>query len=169
MGYFDGLTDAAFKKDVSGNNLFYPWGIFGSGFIINSEDEKNQIRGFFKKMYMVMFPSIIIIHMTVGFWLNLVLLPVYGIWYYFKAKKITKDLRKTEEKLKVSESYKNSAKSHNLSTLIILELFSLGFVVLGLFVLQSGKELLVAYASIGFFGLCSIAIGFMIMAKIKNK
>ncbi len=171
MGYFDGLADAAFKKDASGNNLFYPWGVWGAGFIIDSEDKKNQIRGFYKKMYMVMLPAIIIIHIVMGVWLKLVLLPVFCIWYYFIAKKITKDLQKTKKKkkLKVSESCKNSAKSHNLPTLIFLELISIGFVAIGVWMLQSGEDSLIAYASILFFGLGSVALGYMVVAKIKNK
>jgi hypothetical protein len=59
MGYFDSLADASFKQDASGNWLFYLYGILGSGFIIDSEDKKNQIHGFFKKMYKVMLPVII--------------------------------------------------------------------------------------------------------------
>lgn len=169
MGYFDGLTDAAFKRDASGNTLFYPWGIWGSGFIVDSEGKKNQIRGFYKKMYMVMLPAIIIIQMAVGFWLNLVLFPIYCVWYYFTAKKITQGLRKTEIKLKTSEAYKNSAKSHNLPTLIFLELISLGFVAIGIWILQAGKDSFIAYASMGFFGLCAMVIGYMIVAKIRDK
>jgi len=169
MGYFDGLTDAVFKKDSSDNTLFYPWGIFGSGFVIDSEEKKNQIRGFIKKMYIVLLPVIIIIQGTVGYWLYWVLLPVYFVWYIFMIKKITKDLPKSTEKLKISEAYKNSAKSHNLPTLIILLFFSLGSVAISIWVLQSGKGSLVTYTPMGFFGLCSVVFGYMIVVKIKNK
>ncbi len=169
MGYFDGVTDAIFKKDASGNTLFYPWGIFGSGFIIDSEDRKDQIRGLIKTIYIIMIPAIVIIQVTVGAWLNLVLLPVFIVWYCFTVKKLTKGLQKTEEKLRVSEAYKNSAKSHNLPTLIILEFTSLGFVGLGIWILLKGKNPLIAYAAIGLFGLCSVAIGYMIIAKIRQK
>ena len=168
MGYLDGLTDAAFKKDASGKTLFYPWGIFGSGVIIDSEDKTTQIRGFYKKALMVTFP--LVIPSAVGeFWLSLILLPVYGGWYYFTAKKITKNLRQTEEKLKISETYKNLAKVYNLPTLIFLEFTCLGVVAFGVWLLQDGRSSLVAYASMGVFGLCAIPIGYMILEKIKIK
>ncbi len=168
MGYFDGLTDASFKKDAAGNTVFYPWGIFSAGFVIDSEVEKNRIRNFYKKMYMIIIPAIILIQIIVGFWLNLLLLPIYIAWYFFTAKKITRELKKTEEKLKITEAYTNSAKSHNFLTLIFFELISLGFVAIGFLMLSTGAAF-IAYVSIGFFGLCSIAIGYMIFAKIKNK
>ena len=47
MGYFDGLTDGAFKKDSFGNTLLFPWGIFGSGFIIKSKETHEKIRKFY--------------------------------------------------------------------------------------------------------------------------
>lgn len=169
VGYFDGVTDAAFKKDSQGRNLFFPWGIFGSGFIVESEEQRNQIRNFFKKMYMVIVPTIIIIQMAVGFWLNLVLIPVYCVWYYFTIKKITQNLPRTTERLKTSEAYKNSAKSHNLPTLIFLELTSLGFVATGVWLLTIGKGSFNAYARMGFFGLGAVIFGYMIVEKIKNK
>jgi hypothetical protein len=169
MGYFDGLTDAVFKEDSSGNTLFYPWGIFGAGFVIDSEEKKNQIRGLIKKIYIVMLPVLIITQATVGFWLNLALFSIFLIWYIFMVKKISKDLPKSKDKLKLSESYKNSAKSHNLPILILLELVSIGFVTAGIWMLQNGKSTVAAYASIGFFSLCSVASGYMVMVKIKDK
>ena len=50
-----------------------------------------------------------------------------------------------------------------------LELISIGFVAIGVWMLQSGEDSLIAYASILFFGLGSVALGYMVVAKIKNK
>jgi len=169
MSYFDGLTDGAFKTDASGNTLFYPWGILGSGVIVESEEKKKKIRNFIKKISIFTLPAIIIIQITVGFWLNLILLPIFGIWYYFSIKHITKDLNITNKKLTISESYNNSAKSFGFLTLIFLEFGSIVFVVLGIWTLWIDKESLIAYASIGFFSLCAIAFGYMIVAKFRNK
>ena len=116
-----------------------------------------------------MLPAIIIISIAIGYWLSLIFFHVYGVWYYFTAKKITKDLTKSQEKLKASEAYKNSAKSNNLPTLIFLELSSLGFFAISVWMLQSGEGALAAYALMGFFGLSSVAIGYMVVAKIRNK
>ena len=33
MNYFDGLSNNLFKKDSNGNLIYFPWGIFGKGYI----------------------------------------------------------------------------------------------------------------------------------------
>ncbi|MCK4946105.1 MAG: hypothetical protein KAS59_07570 [Alphaproteobacteria bacterium] len=170
MGYFDGLTEASFKKDASGKTLFYPWGTFGSGFIIESEERHTKLRAFLKRMYMILFPAIIIIQITFGFWLNLLLLPVYFVWYFYTVKNIIKDLPKTTEKLSAREAYKNSAKSHNLVTLVILMIISLGFVAIGIYIwVLTGAGLLISYLTIGGFGVCSLILGYMIFSKMQGE
>lgn len=169
MGYFDGLTDASFKKDAQGYDLFFPWGIFGSGFVIESEQQKNKIRNFIKKTYVTTFFALLAIQVFVGLWLNLVLLPIYCIWYYSYIRKVTHNLQRSTEKLTSSESYKNSALSHSLLTLIFFELLSLGFVAVGLWRIAKEKELFMPFMSLGFFGFCAVVFAYMIVAKIKGK
>ena len=169
MGYFDGLTDAIFKKDVQGRDLFFPYGILGSGYVLTSEEQKNKIRKFIKIMYIVMLPGIYVAAMLIGFWIAIVILPIYYVWYYFMMKKMMTGLNKSEEKLKVSESYKNSARSHNLWVLIVLELFTFVFVIAGIFIIFSTANLWFGVLTILFFGFCSAAIGYMIVSKIKTK
>ena len=165
MGYFDFLADAAFSKGASGNTLYYPWRAFGSGFIIESEETHEQIRKFYKKMYMVMLVGIVTSQMALGFWPSAALLPFCGVWYYFAVKKITKELPRTTEKFRFAESLKNPAKSLNWPTLILLEVFSIGFVAGGIWLLQSGRDQLFLFASIGLFGFCGVVFGYMIWVK----
>lgn len=169
MGYFDGLADAIFKKDTEQKTVFYPWGVLGSGLIIENEEQKKRVRSIIKRMYIIMLPTIIILQLTVGLWANAALLPLYLIWYFLWAKKLSKTLNKSEEKLKLSEAYRNSAKSHNLAMLLVLELAC--FTFLGLAVLLIMKNGLVwqGVVSIVLFGLSSIAIGYMIVVKVKSE
>ena len=44
MGYFKGVVSLCFKKDIYGNIFFYPYGVFGRGFVIESENKANQIQ-----------------------------------------------------------------------------------------------------------------------------
>jgi len=168
MGYFDGLVDASFKKDSQGKDLFFPYGILSSGYVLESEEHKNKIRKFFKTTYVILLPTIVIVQIVVGFWLNLILLPIFYVWFYITIKKMTKDLQRSSEKLKTSEAYQNSARSHNLVTLVLLEIASLLFVAGGIFILNRGANVMIGSASIGFFGFCAVAIGYMIFSKIKK-
>jgi hypothetical protein len=169
MGYFDGLTDASFKTDAEGRHLFYPWGPLSSGFIIETEERFQKIRQFYKIATIIAIISVVVIQATVGWWLNAALLPIVCLWHYFAARGITKNLQPTTEKLGVTETYENSAKSYKLSTLILLEFLSIGFTAGGVWMLQSGEDPLMAYAAIVLFGLGTIAVGYMIFAKIRQK
>jgi len=169
MGYFDGIVDGAFKKSDSGDTLFYPWGKFGSGFIIKSDEQHEHFRKFYKKMYMVLLPAIIIIQLTVGFWLNAALLLPYGIWYYFISKKMTANLSRTTEKLRFKESYENSAKSHNLATLIILEVLAVAVLAFGVWGILVGSTSTMLIVSTVFFGICGASFGYMIFIKVRSQ
>jgi hypothetical protein len=168
MGYFDGLTDASFKKDSQGRDLFFPWGVLGSGYILQTAEQKEKFRKFFKKMYLVVFATIIVVQSVFTAWYNVALLPVFYLWFHFSIKKMTKGLERSTEKLKTSEAYKNSAKSHSLTTLILLEIAALIFVAGGAFIINKGEKPIIGYFSIVFFGFCAIAIGYMIFSKLRK-
>jgi hypothetical protein len=162
-------VEGAFKKDASGNTLFFPWGVLGSGFVIGSEDARLRIRAFYVRMMMVILPAIFIIQVFVGFWLNLVMLPIFTVWYQYNVKRMTKTFSKSRERMSIVDSVGNSARAHNLPTLILLELFSVGMVAAGGWLLMSEQTRLIALASIALFGLCGIAIGFMILVRCRDK
>ncbi len=180
MGYFDGLADAVFKKNAAGQTVYYPWGIFGKGYVIESEEQKERIRSFMKKNYYVILPVSIVL----GLLLQRLIrsgsyLPFLGIlvvsggayiaYFHFQTKKLLSEAPLSTEKLSLWESYRNSASSHNLATLIVLEIFSIGFVIAGFFLLTVTYNVLLPALCIGIFGLCSIAIGYMILSKLKKK
>ena len=169
MGYFDGLVDGSFKVDSNGLNLFYPYGQFGSGYVLESEQQKNKIRNILKIALMVTLPIIILVQITVGFWFNLISITIYYIIHYFYVKKITKNLQRSDEKLTTSEVIKNSTKSHNFTTLILLATISIAFTLIGFYALTKEQYFAIAGLIIGFFGLGSILTGYMIFTKIKNK
>lgn len=169
MGYFEGLTNGLFKKDSANNTVFYPWGVLGSGFIVNSEKERNLIRSFLMKLYMAVLPVTLVIVISKRYWIWLILFPVFVVWYAFMVKRMTKGHPKADEKLKISESYRNSAKSYSLGMLILFELSSLAFVAGGLWMLQRGENPLIAISAIVFFGLGIIVFAYMLVVRVKDK
>lgn len=163
MGYFDGLTDASFKRDAAGRSLFYPWGVFGAGYI-TTDEQRQKLRSSLRKMYMVMLGVIILVQMIFGSLVNLGLLAIYFPSYWLWARRTTASLTKSDEKLTVRQSYTSSAKSHNWPSLVLLEMISLAFVGMGLFLASS----FLGYATALFFGACSVAIAYMIVAKARG-
>ncbi len=168
MGYFDGLVSGSFKTDAAGNSVFYPWGIMGKGYILRTVAEEEKLRGALKLNYMIMLPAIIIIQIAVGAWLNFILVPVYIVLFTLWVHHTTRGLERSFEKITVAESYKSSAKAHNLPTLILLEIFAIGFVAIGFWMIAEGEPIMVPVFCIVLFGAAALAIGYMIVQKVKG-
>jgi hypothetical protein len=167
MDYFDGLTDAKFKNDAQGRLLFYPWGILGKGYVLPDESKKQQIRRFVRLSYIVFWPAIIGTIIFIGWVFSFVVLFLLFLWYFFEISRFLKGLPVASERLGLSESYTNSAKSHNMATLWIMLIFSVLFVLSGFAILVHNRDAwFVGLASIIFFGASSLANGYMI--KVKN-
>jgi|TARA_B100000315_G_C14449937_1_gene528626 hypothetical protein len=166
MGYFEGLTASSFKTDENGQLIFYPWGKLGKGYILPTEAKKNEVRNFVKLHYVISLISIIGVGIIFGWLYPVILLPVFYAWYYFTITKHIKGLTKSTAKLTLKESATSSAKAHNVATLWVLFVFSVLFVIAGIFIWIIKKdEWITALMSITFFGACSIAIAYMIKQR----
>lgn len=128
MGYFEGLTNASFKKDRSDTTVFYPFGALGRGRVVPDQDTEARIRTFIARFYKTSFLSMFAVGLFVGRVWVMVLLPILCGWFYFGSSSLTRSLPYSEEKLTLKESYTNSAAGHNKSTLVILVIFSILFV-----------------------------------------
>lgn len=122
---------------------------------------------------MILIPIVITIGTLLGWLYSLSLFPIYLIWYVVTISKITKSLQVTQKKLKMEDSFKNSAKSHNVISLWVMLIASIIFVILSLTILTGllpsrhnpVKELLIGFAGLVFFGICSIVFGYMIKRR----
>lgn len=168
MGYFDGLADAIFKSDSQGRAVFYPYGIMGKGYLVN-EEQRQRLRKNVKLTYMIMLPLIIVNQVAFGYMANLIVLPLFYIWYFWAVRKVSRGLEKSTEKLKVAEAYTNSAKSHNLWVLIILALLTPFLIILGLAVLGTGQNELAGLFLILLFGAAEVAICYMIYTRYRDR
>ncbi|MEN6620314.1 MAG: hypothetical protein ABFD50_02030 [Smithella sp.] len=169
MGYFDGLTDACFKTNMQGTTLFYKWGVLGKGYILPSIEKKDEIRKFVKLYYMVSLPTIIGAGAFINWlWAMLLVIPFF-IWFQIKISSLTKGLAISNEKLTLKESYTNSAKGHNKTTLWLLLIFSILMFLGGLFMLLIARDFKGQILGISFiimFGTCSAV--FIYMLKMKK-
>ena len=104
-----------------------------------------------------------------GWILSFALLPVLFFWYFVATARLLKGLGTRSARLTLRESYSSSAKSHSMTDLRVMLASSILFVLAGLlFLLVKKDEWIGGLSSILFFGACAIAIGYMIMIKIKN-
>lgn len=164
MGYFDGLTASSFKTDEKGNTIYYPWGIFGTGYIL-PEDKKDNFRKKIKRHMMVFVPLSIILTVLLKIW-AVFALPLYFLGYWIWIKKNIEGLAISSAKLTLKDTTTNSARAHNFGTLWLLEISALLFVAAGIIILVYRPQKWIAgLSSIVFFGWCAYIFWKMIRAK----
>jgi hypothetical protein len=176
MGYFDGLTDAAFKKDRSGNTVYYPWGVFGRGRIL--PDEKvAEVRLFLRRYYQAIFlgivPMAVVVQIksvapVVKLALPLALGVGFVIWFLIKVRFLMAGTEFSDESLSFRESYRNSAAGHSQWMLWAMFAGSWVFVGTGVWMVlrnQSQRDVYYGAAAVVLFSLCACVIGYMAVVK----
>jgi uncharacterized membrane protein len=166
MGYFDALTDGSFKKTQNGRIAFYPWGALGTGYILPDEQTHLRVRGFVKRYLLVSLPAIVAIGLILGWLIAFFLLPAFMVAYLIRIRALLRGLAVTSDRLTVAESYRTQARGHSFAMLWVLEVVSILFVAMGVFIALAVREAwVIGFASAGFFALCAVAIAYMIRAK----
>jgi hypothetical protein len=174
MGYFDGLTNASFRKDGQGRDVFYPYGIYGRGRIVPDAEAAARLRESIKRLYilfMAALPLLIVIvrlaDISLAYLLLLILAGIAIVTGY--VRRMTRGLPYSDERLTYRESVQNSLRGHSKHGLVLLAIVSAVFVVLGVFILSldPAANLWLALALILFFGLC-LAV-FLVMVILKSR
>ncbi len=166
MSFLGSASNAYIKKDASGNTLFFPWGVLGSGYIIESEKDTSTLQ----LAITIMTVKGIVIGTALSHffetWHAAVAFLIFLVVYYLGVKIGTKNLKKSPEKLRLTESY---SKSLSVPFLIFFALASFIFVAIGFLMVQSEGDRLVGLAAIGMFGLSCVAFSYMIYSKFRKK
>jgi hypothetical protein len=176
MGYFDGLTNASFRKDAQGRDVFYPHGVFGRGRIIPDAETALRLRRSMKRFYIallvVFLPVIVVANLMHVSFVALVLLALaamaVSVAYVLH---LARGLPFSDERLTYKESLQNSARGHNKVGLILLAILSALFVALGVFILSldPAENLWLGLACILLFGFCLIMFLRMLIAKARQE
>jgi Ca2+/Na+ antiporter len=153
MGYFDALSSACFKTAQDGRRLFFPWGVLGRGYVIESEQDSKRIEHEIK-IFMIVSLILVIGFGQFGFYLQsfVVAALLIGV-YVVRAWYLLRRLQRSDERLSLKESTASQARAHSALSLWLLEISSL--VMLGgsvLMFFSAPEKRLVAFAGIVLFG-----------------
>ena len=170
MGYFDALTSSSFKAGQDGRKLFFPWGVLGRGYIIDSDQRYDELRRLIKGYTIISLVSVIgsssLLGTVASFVVVGLLIGFYSIWMLY----LLRDLRPSDERLSLRESTTSQAKAHNLVVLWLLEIGALAFVVAGIVIfVVDPRNRLVAVASTLFFGLCAAHATRMLVLRYRTE
>ena len=170
MTYLDSLVNQLFKKSESGEPLFYPWGIFGKGYVVSSASQHSHIRSTLKVYYVVMFLAMGISIYFLDYLYTGVCV-IFGIGGYLVwSDKVTRRLKVSAERLGFSESVVQGLPGYSTWGLVFMSLVSFMFVVTGGFIFYTDpSEWVMSSICIVFFGLATVIFVFMTITKLKSK
>jgi len=83
-----------FISDKDGKTIFYPWGKFGKGYIIQSKQQEEQLHRFFVAFSLIQICLLFLISATVGPGFTIILLPFFILILFLWVRMSTKGLVK---------------------------------------------------------------------------
>jgi hypothetical protein len=174
MGYFDGLTAAAFKKDAQGRDLFFIWGRLGKGRIVPSESDAASVRGYLKSYYVCVLVGIVPMLMLAGkageprWFLAIGIFMALAIAGLVPLFLRTRHWPAADERMTYREALSASAAAHGALSLWLLVALSAVFVIGGLFLLLATEATLVGLLCVVFFGGCLGVFVWMLIVRRRE-
>ncbi len=168
MKLFDSAADTLFREDSAGRTLFYPWSIYGPGFITETDETRTVFRTFYRNFSIAMIVAIIAFQAIVGMLITVAtILPIFIVWYYVAMRKLVKALHRTPEKPGLAQFYEETAKTRSWPVLITLQLITFGLAAGAFWSLQQDGAKLLNLLAVAMLALGVIAVGFIIYTKRK--
>lgn len=156
MGYFDALTSGYFKTAPDGRKLFFPWGVWGRGYVVASEQDYERLRRQVKAYMVVALVPIIVTAALRAYVGALVIAMLLVVFYLVWMRFLLRGLLPSDERLSVQDSMTAQARAHSAAGLWLLEIGALAFVGLGMIIIVIDPgNWLIALGSIVFFGFCA--------------
>jgi hypothetical protein len=171
MGYFDGLTAAAFKKDAQGRDLFFIWGKFGKGRVVPTAADGIAVRNYLKNYYIGIIIGIVPMVMVAGKSFEPRWFLTIGIFMVLALAALVPLFRRTaqweiaDERLTYREAMSASATAHGAGSLWFLVVLSGLFVAGGLFLLVATDATWIGLLCTLLFGACLGVFVWMLIVR----
>lgn len=168
-GYFNALTSGYFKTAADGGKLFFPWGIWGRGYVIPSDEQYERMHGMLK-IYMIVSLVLIIGTIAAGYLLvGVAIAAACMLFYAAWVPSLKRGFAPSEERMTMRGNMATQARIHHAGVLWAMEIMSILFVAsgVGMLIFQP-KQWFLAILPIVFFGYCAVIIGRMIMLRRRE-
>jgi hypothetical protein len=126
VGYFDGMTDALFKKQADGGVVFYPWGAMGNGYLVTQPQKASRLRAFVRGFYVITGPLFILLGTLLrgrALWVIAPLFVIFTAWYAMKTRQMLAGVPRCTERFSIKEGYARTAASSSAQTLRLRRFF----------------------------------------------
>lgn len=156
-----------FRKTKNGKCVFYPFGVFGFGYLL-SKEKKIEVERILRINNSIFLPITILAAIVFKLY-AFILVFCFGIIYIIEINRIVSGSEKLEERFKLNDANKKLAVSLGLSKCLLLMfcfLFMLGLSILSLF-LPGGR--LVSTFAILFFSLFLLDSIYLVKYSLESK
>jgi hypothetical protein len=174
MGYFEAIAASSFTTDREGRHLFFPWGVFGKGHVVPTEDDYLRLRATLIRTYQIIIPATVAPIALFGRWmpwaafgLPLILLVAFIIGYPIWVRRVTSGWSFSAERLSIRQSLANGAQHQSRLLLCILLICSLGFVAGGFLEIAKLPHWYVGALTVLFFGFCAGVSSWMLVVRLR--
>lgn len=162
--------DGVFKVDGEGNSVFFPNGIMGKGYIIQSEEKRKRIRKLQKIFIYGSMISMGICMPVGGILLWFIIALPFTLIVYFRTKKILKGLPVSDLKLTHADWNAAFIKSFPAALLWVAEFTTLLFIAGGIkIIITEDRNVVGLIVGIIILGYFAYSIGKMIIQKRKSQ
>lgn len=164
---FDIFAAPLFKSDRGGRPVFFPWGFWGPGYVLPSQEAAERLRRSVRTSWAVLFLlgipviSLIVLQAMAGDFLGFVAIggaAGLGMSLYFRS--MTRGMERSDTRLSMREAQDAKIQAMGRSGLRVMSALSLVLMVLGGAVLVGGgrDSVPLASAMVAIFGACVGAI-----------
>lgn len=178
MGYLDGITASYLRKNDRGELRYYPYGVWGKAYKVETEQQANSIKLKHNFLY-VLCIAICIASVIVFTALNIDVLSyllfftagytLFFVIYYLTVIRVTThQLVRTDEKPTRAEQFNSVSTHFGTRTLSFGFALSILIVVIGVVALSAGDPFL-GWLFIGIGMLCLISIVFRLRTALRAK
>ena len=165
MGYFDKLTESAFKQSKTGESIYFPNGVLGKGRLVKDVLKKDKLFKFHKRLNKYLVPFGVLYGMLIGLGGGLSMdsiLPILiiGIIVFIRQRYLIWGLPIHDERLTLGEATTSVSKAFHPALLVVMGVNGILLILLSLslpFILEeSYSEALFLVLTLSILGVLSL-------------
>ncbi|MEH6478071.1 MAG: hypothetical protein V7727_20430 [Sneathiella sp.] len=130
------LVSSSFRINDKGDTLYYPWGLFGSGYILDTPARKKKITYVSSAMTVAAVAIIIVVYNKVELVEIWWLLPPIWLCHLFVTKWLTGGLTKTTDKITFRQNLNEQAMKAGFAFLIFMLILSIGMMAMFIWIIS---------------------------------
>lgn len=177
MGYFDTITEIAFKKGDNGETIYFPNGIFSKGRLVENPERKEKLFKYHKRLNKYFLPFSVLYGVLIGLsgetsLTGFMPIIIIAILIFIRQRILIKGLPVHNQKLTLKETSSSASKAFHPAILILMIVNGLAAILLSLsipFILDKPLNEILSLVLIPLVvGIASLGIGLYLYKIRKN-